>query len=185
VAFVGGKILAYVLMIGLLFYFGSSVNDSQGESGESAVMAAFKVVIGVLLLVFALKTLAKEPDPDAPPPKLQSMLQSQGAAKLFVIGFGISFIQIRFVLLLMAGMSIIRSADLSTGSSIVSSLILVLALTWPLIVPIIVYIAMGDRRTAVMNSMNDWLTQHSRIINVVVLTLFGIVLLEGGISDLL
>jgi hypothetical protein len=44
---------------------------------------------------------------------------------------------------------------------------------------------MGDRAQAVLETMNLWLARNQRMVNVVVLGLFGIVLLLQGLIGLL
>ena len=184
-AFILGKMAAYGIIIILLMTFVHNIDDSDGGDTQSTAILMLKAVLGVLFLVMAAKTFFTDEDPDAPPSKLQVTLQTMGILPTFLIGFGLSFIQLRFVLLVMAGVGIIRDAEMGTSSEIFASLVLILAMTWPLLVPVGVYLGMGDRRDQVMDSMNSWLSAHSRIINMVVLTLFGIVMLRAGLSGLL
>lgn len=75
--------------------------------------AALKPILGVLLLVLAGKSLVGEDDPDAPPPKWMAMLEKPGVGALFGIGLLLSVVQIRFVLLMMARVTVMMTDELS------------------------------------------------------------------------
>ena len=57
-------------------------------------------------------------------------------------------------------------------------------MVWPMLIPVVVFLAMGDRREAALQSMDSWLDRNTRIITVVVLGAFGLILLWGGLSGL-
>ena len=107
-----------------------------------------------------------------------------GRGKLFLGGIGLSIIQIRFVALVLAGAVIITTAQMPAGQNMIAILILALLMVWTLLIPVVVFLAMGDRRDAALQSMNTWLVRNSRIINVVVLGAFGLILLWDGVSGL-
>ena len=60
--------------------------------------------------------------------------------------------------------------------------VLDLIMIWTLLIPIIVFLVMGERRDAAMKSMREWLNCNQRMVNVVVLGFFGIALLIKGLS---
>ena len=53
---------------------------------------------------------------------------------------------------------------------------------WTLLIPIIAFLVMGERRDAAMKSMREWLNCHQRMVNVVVFGFFGIALFIKGLS---
>jgi hypothetical protein len=68
--------------------------------------------------------------------------------------------------------------------SLIAILILALLMVWPMLIPVVVYLAMGDRREAVLQSMDTWLDRNTRIITVMVLGAFGLILLGACLSGL-
>jgi hypothetical protein len=183
-AFIAGKYLTYVLW-GLVFLGLMDTVGATGESGEpSTVSLVIKILLGGLLLILALKTYLGEDDPDAPPPKLLTVLDKMGPGKLFLVGILLSIIQLRFVALVLAGVVIIATAQLPAGQNAIAILILALLMVWPMLIPVVVFLAMGDRRDAALGSMNAWLDRNSRIITVMVLGAFGLILLWSGVSGL-
>lgn len=181
IAFVVGKFLAYLLWGFVLLALAGHIASANPHSSGIAA-AVLYMGLGVVLLIFAVKTFFGEDDPDAPPPKIMVMLDKMGAGKLLVAGFLLSIGQVRFIGLLGIGAAIITAAALSPAQTIISVIVLDLIMIWTLLIPIIVFLVMGDRRDAAMKSMREWLNRHQRMVNVVVLGFFGIALLIKGLS---
>ena len=54
-------------------------------------------------------------------------------------------------------------------------------MVWPMLIPVVVFLVLGERREAAMKSMKAWLTRNQRMINGVVLDVFSILLLAIGL----
>ena len=115
------------------------------------------VALGGLLLIMAIKTYMGEYDPDGPLPKLLTTLDKMGPGKLFLGGIVLSIIQIRFVALVLAGVVITAEAQLPAGQNLIAILLLAFFIVWTLLIPVAVFLAMGDSRDAALDSMNAWL----------------------------
>lgn len=161
----------------------SDVIAGAGGIETPTIPAALKLILGVLLLVLAGRSLVGEDDPDAPPPKWMAITEKPSVGALFGIGVLLSVVQIRFLLLMIAGVTMMMAAELSSIQTIVLLLILSLCMVWSLLIPIVIYVLAGERATEVLAAMNQWLTRNQRWINFVVL-LFGVVLLANGLMEL-
>jgi len=182
-AFIVGKYIAYMLWGFVLLALAGRISSSiSGKTGT--VAAVISLLIGVVLLIFAIKTFFGEDDPDAPPPKIMTILDHMGADKLLVAGFLLSIAQVRFIALLVLGAEIITAGTLSTAENIIAVLVLCLLMVWTLLIPIVVFLVMGERRDVAMKSMREWLNHNQRMVNVVVLGFFGIVLLIKGLMGI-
>lgn len=186
VAFVLGRFVGYVIL-GIVFIgiTGAIAAKGGGEDDASLISLVIITTLGILLLALALRTFVGEDDPDAPPPKLLTALDKLGPAASFGIGFVYTVIGIRFVVLMLAGTAMIVAAEFSTAEIAIALFFLVLAVTWPLVLPIAVYVVLGERADTTLGKMNDWLTRSNRIVTTVILGLFGIVLLWDGLSGIL
>jgi len=182
-AFTLGKYLVY-LGWGVLFLVLMDWIGSAGGVDTPTMPAAMMVLLGILLLVLAGSCLLGEDDPDDVPPKWMTQLDQQRPAALFGIGALLSVVQIRFVLLVAAGVSIMMESELSSIQSIVLLLILAFCLVWSLLLPIIIYVLMGDRGSQAIGSMKGWLTRNQRWINFGVLLFIGVVLVFKGLTSL-
>ncbi len=183
ISFILGKYIVYVLF-GLLCLYLADYISSTNSLHSSVLTVVFFLVFGILLLVLAIRTYFGEDDPDTPPPKFMEVLDQLGPLKLFGLGIAICFVQPRFILLILAGASIISEATLPLSESFIAVLILALLMVWVMIVPVIVFLVMGKHRNDAMKSMRDWLVHHQRIINVTVMAFFGILMIFLGLNHL-
>jgi len=157
---------------------------SPGLKVSRSVSDTFFLITGLLLLILAVRTFFMEDDPDAPPPKFMTILTKLGPIKLFGIGIALSIIQPRFIILVLAGTSIIAEAKLSPTENIISLLVLALLMVWPMLIPLVVFLVMGEHRVDAMKSMRTWLVHNQRMMNVVVMGIFGILLLFLGLTGM-
>jgi hypothetical protein len=182
-AFILGKYLFYVfwgfICLGLVDQL-----SSPGLKVSRSVSETFFVFAGLLLLILAVRNFFVEDDPDAPPPKFMTVLAKLGPFKLFGLGIGISIIQPRFIIFVLLGASIIAEARLSTTENLISLLVLALLMVWPMLIPVIVFLVMGEHRADAMKSMRTWLVHNQRMINVVIMGIFGILLLFVGLAGI-
>ncbi|HEY6407265.1 MAG TPA: GAP family protein [Ktedonobacteraceae bacterium] len=182
-AFILGKYSVYVLWgVVSLELVGHISSTSLG--GTSAFSESIFLIFGLLLLILAMRSFLGEDDPDAPPPKIMTILDKMGPVKLFGVGLVLSLMQFRFIALVLVGAAVIEQARLSTTENLISVLFLALLMVWPMLIPVVVFLVLGERREAAMKSMRTWLTRNQRVINVVVLGVFGILLLILGLISI-
>lgn len=179
-ALILGKYIVYVLWgVVSLELAGHLASTSSG--GTSTFSEVIFLIFGLLLLILAVRYFFGEDDPDAPPPKFMTILDKMGPVKLFGVGVVISLMQFRFIALVLVGATVIAEARLSTTENLISVFVLALLMVWPMLIPVVVFLVLGERREAAMKSMRTWLTRNQRMINVVVLGVFGILLLIIGL----
>ena len=153
-SFVLGRILAYTLWGLLLLGISDKLSDTTNGEASTASLV-IKSILGVLLLILTIRTYIGEDDPDAPPPKRMTALDKASPVAMFGTAVLLSIIQLRFVILMMAGTSSIVAAGFSSGQVVIALAFLVLAVIWPQLLPILVYLIMGQKAQAMLNSMND------------------------------
>lgn len=180
-AFILGKYIVYVLW-GLVSLHLADFISSTSSARPSTITEVFFLIFGLLLLILAVHNFFGEDDPDAPPPKFMAILDQLGPVKLFGLGIAISLMQPRFILLILAGASIIEETNLLTTESIISIFVLALLMVWTMFIPIIVFLVMGKHRAAAMKSMRTWLIVHQHMINGVVMGFFGFLMLILGLT---
>ena len=57
-------------------------------------------------------------------------------------------------------------------------------MVWPMLIPLVVFLFMGEHRVDAMNAMRTWLLHSQRMINVVVMGIIGILLLFLGLTGM-
>ncbi len=178
-AFILGKYLVYVIWGVVSLDLAEHIASTS--SRDTSFSEVIFLIFGLLLLILAVRNFFGEDDPDAPPPKFMTILDKMGPIKLFGVGIVLSLMQFRFIALVLVGTTVIAEARLSTTENLISVLWLALLMVWPMLIPVVVFLVLGERREAAMKSMRTWLTRHKRMINVVVLGVFGILLLIIGL----
>ena len=181
--FVLGKYILYVLW-GLVSLTLAGHISSSNLGGNSTIPEVIFLIFGLLLLILAVRNVFGEDDPDAPPPKILTLLDQLGPVKLFAVAVGLSLIQPRFMLLVLAGAALIAEAKLSTTENIISLFVLALLMIWPMLLPFVVFLVMGKHRDSAMKSMRTWLIHNQRKVNGVVMGVFGMLLLILGLTGI-
>ncbi len=182
-AFILGKYLLYILW-GLVALHLVGQISGQKLVGKSTILSDLFLIFGALLLILTVRSFFGDDDPEAPPPRLFKLLEKLGPVKLFGVGIGLSLLQPRFMLLVLAGTAVIADAKLSTAENILFLFLLALLMIWPMLIPIIVFLRMDEQRDATMKSMRMWLIDNQRKVNGVVMGVFGVLLLISGLTGI-
>lgn len=186
VAFVTGATLVRLIQ-GLAFgyLFGASDATGQESAGPSPAIAALLLVLGLLLLITALKAYRSEPDPDAPPPKWMTMMDGASATKTWGLGVVLTLVAAKMWVFTLSAIGTIKDAALGNAASIVAFLIYVLAAESLLLLPLLLCILAPQRSQTLLKRASDWLTVYNRPITIAVSLLFGTLFTWKGIAALL
>ena len=185
------KTLAYLLSQALAFIiWGVAILELSisfsglRDSNPSDTSLTIRAFVGLLLMNIAVRVFLNDHDPDGLPPKWQSLIERVSPIGLFFLNLFLSLLQIRYVLLIMIGTDMIKTAKLSQMGTTLGLLILVFALLLPQILPLIVFVALRDKRDQALAAMNNWLSKNSRLINSGLMGLVGIYLVASSLLQL-
>ena len=180
------KTLAYLIAQALAFaiwgflFLGLSLSVENTPAPEiPRSPLSIHTILGILLLVIAIRIFLTDQDPDALPLKWKSLIERTSAISLFFINLFLSLLQLRFVMLIMLGVDMIDSAQLPRSESFMGLLILLFVLLWPQLVPLVVYLSLRNQRDKALKSLDDWIARNSRFINAGLLGGLGIILIWG------
>jgi len=186
-AYVGGMTTLRLLQ-GLIFGLiltNSVAASTQEDSGRSPIVSTLLLVLGILLLVTAYKQWRKDDDPDAPPPKWLTMIDSITPLKAFGLGFGLLLIGGKFWVFTLGAIGIIGQAQLGQPSSTVAYLLFILLAESLLLIPILIRIIIPKQSISLLEKTSAWLTRYNRSIIIIVSLVFGLIFLYQGASGLL
>ncbi|MCL4267806.1 MAG: GAP family protein [Anaerolineae bacterium] len=187
VAYVVGMTTTRLLQ-GLIFWFVFTSSDAaavDGSSGKSLVISTLLLILGIFLLITAYKQWRGEDDPDGPPPKWLTMIDSATPRKAFGIGFGLPLIGAKLWVFTLSALATIADAQLGQPASTVAYLLFILLAQSLLLLPIVIRILMPSRSKSVLDKASTWLTKNNRPIVIVVSLVFGLLFLYSGITGLL
>ena len=183
--FVAGGI-AVRLVQGLLFglVLGAAMGASS-EDGQRLGVSILLLIVGILLLITAVKKWQKEEDPDAPPPRWMGAISNVSAVR--AVGAGTLFVAIavkQWVFTLSA-IGVIGEAELGETASASLYLFYVLATQTLVLVPILVYVVAPQRAARVLKAAQTWLERNNRTIVIPVSLIFGAWFLYKGLTGLI
>ena len=184
VGFLLGWLAGIVIAI-VLFTVLSSVLPQQDPSGSSPVHGVIKIILGALLLFLAAKQWRGRPaeGEQATMPKWMSAIDSMTAAKGLGLGFLLSAVNPKNLLLAISAGLIIGGANLSLGDTTVVIVVFVLLAGCTVLVPVIGYLIASARMAGPLDSLRGWLVDNNATIMAVLLLVIGVSVIGKGIAS--
>jgi threonine/homoserine/homoserine lactone efflux protein len=183
VGFLLGWLAGIVIAI-VSFTLLSSVLPQRDASGSSPVHGVIKIILGALLLFLAVKQWRGRPaeGEQATMPKWMSAIDSMTAAKSLGLGFLLSAVNPKNLLLAIAAGLIIGGANLSLGDTTVVVVVFVLLAGCTVLVPVIGYLVASARMAGPLDSLRGWLVDNNATIMAVLLLVIGLTVIGKGIA---
>ena len=182
--FLGGWVAGIVVAV-VLFTLLSTLIPAADPDESKPVAGVVKIVLGLLLLGLALRQWRGRPKAgeSAALPKWMSAVDSMTATRALAIGFLLSAVNPKNLLMAVGAGVDIGSSGLTVGEATVAIVIFVLIASASVAVPVIGYLAAADRMRAPLESMRAWLGQNNAAVMTVLLLVIGIVVIGKGIGS--
>jgi len=184
--------LGWVLGVGVVcavgVAFGLAVSDDPARWTQW-----LKTLLGALLLIAAVrKWRQRVPSGQEPtPPKWMSGLQDSAPGKATVLGFLLGGINPKNLMLTLGAAATLGAAGLSSSEPGLSSselwitgIAYVIVASVTVLVPMGIYVLMRSKADALLANLGEWMKSNSDAITIVVLVIFGVKLLLGGLAGL-
>lgn len=184
VGFLVGWVLGVIVAV-TAFTLASSLLPESDDDASKPVAGAIKIVLGLLLLLLALKQWRSRPTgtTEPPLPKWMSAIDTMTAARGLVLGFALSALNPKNLLLgVAAGVAIGGGALGAGGSTLVIAIFTVIAAS-TVAVPVIGYLAASDRMAGPLEGLRAWLVHNNSTVMAVLLLVMGVVLVGKGIGS--
>lgn len=176
----GAGFLVLYAVIALGAIIGGAANpDAQNDT----VAAWIGVIIGAIFLLLGGLQLLRRPAPEAPAPGWIRQLDDAGPRLAFVIGVVMALINPN-LLILLSGIGVIASSGQSSIVNLNGLLALFIAAMLDFLVPISLFVALGDRAKAALGRVKQWMLRHNRALSIGVLLGFGLLFLVRGLGSL-
>jgi threonine/homoserine/homoserine lactone efflux protein len=184
VGFLLGWILGIVVAI-VAFTLLSSVLPAQDESGSSPVFGVIKIILGALLVFLALRQWRGRPaeGEQATMPKWMSAIDSMTAGKGLGLGFLLSAVNPKNLLLAVSAGLIIGGAGLVVAQTVVVIVIFVLLAASTVLIPVIAYLIASERLAGPLDRLRVWLVDNNATIMAVLLLVIGVAVIGKGIGS--
>jgi threonine/homoserine/homoserine lactone efflux protein len=178
--------MAGLTVVGGLALVVASAAGLSASSETSRTESVIKLLLGLLLLLIAVRQWRSKPKPGdtAALPKWMQALDTFTPIKSFGIAALLSGLNPKNLALNLAAMSIVATAGLPPSSQAAALLVVVIIASVGIIAPVVVYFAGGDKSAAVLGGWKAWLAENNTTVMAMLLLVLGVVLVGQGISGL-
>ncbi|HEY2791367.1 MAG TPA: GAP family protein [Micromonosporaceae bacterium] len=158
----------------------------SGTGGGSTASAIVKLVLGGLMLLLAVKQWRSRPSHgvDPEPPKWLSALDSVTPGKAVGLGFALSAINPKNLLMIIGTGTAIGAAKLPVGQIVVVIAIFTVIAASTVAAPVLVHRLERARAEEWLTSMKTWLTANNATVMMTLFAVIGVVLIGKGIGGL-
>ena len=177
--------LGWVLGVGVVcaagVAFGLAVSDDPARWTQW-----LRTLLGALLLVAAIrKWRQRVPSGEEPtPPKWMSGLQDSAPGKAAVLGFLLGGINPKNLMLTLGAAATLGASGLSSSELWITGFAYVVVASVTVLVPMGIYVLMRSKADELLANLGEWMKSNSDAITIVVLVIFGVKLLRGGLAGL-
>ena len=159
---------------------------TPSESGPPAWASVVKIVLGVLLLLLAIKQWGGRPRAGATPetPKWMSAIDAFTPVKAFGLAVLLGAVNPKNLLLVVSGAAAIAAATSETGEQLGALAVFVVVASIGVAAPVVIYLAMGVRAATMLEELKTWMIQNNAVIMAVLLLVLGAKMVGDGITAL-
>jgi threonine/homoserine/homoserine lactone efflux protein len=183
--FLMGWVAGIVGAVAVFTVIASSAGLSTSD-GPSTTASWVKLVLGVLLLPLSWKQWQARPrtDETAKLPKWMTAIDTITLGKAVGLGFALSAVNPKNLLMCLAAGATIGAGDLTVGESVVSVAVFTVIATCSVAVPVVAYALMKERMERPLGELKSWLESNNATVMCVVLLVIGVALIGKGIGGL-
>lgn len=184
-AFVVGWIVG-LAVAGAIFLAIAKPSDASTDSGPADWTGWLKLVLGVLLLLVAVKGWRGRPHAGeaAPTPKWMGALDSFTPAKAAIAGVALSAFNPKNLLLVVGGANALAQLGISTGDEVVAWVVFVVIATVGVGAPVAIYLFAGERAADLLDELKTWMAHNNAAIMAVLCLVIGAKLIGDAITQL-
>jgi threonine/homoserine/homoserine lactone efflux protein len=184
VGFLVGWILGIVVAVGLFTLLASVIPKNSGDASQP-IAGVIKILLGVLLLLLALRQWRSRPKAGEEPalPKWMSAIDGMNAGKGLGLGFLLSAVNPKNLLMAAGAGTVIGSAGLSAGDEVIAIVVFVIIAGCTVAIPVIAYLLASKRMAGPLESLRVWLVHNNATVMAVLLLVIGVVMIGKGIGS--
>ncbi|WP_405181394.1 GAP family protein [Nocardia sp. NBC_01377] len=176
----GAAFLLVYLQIGLAGLLGGAT-DPHATSTTVAHWVGF--LVGLMFLAIGAVLLLRHPSRAPGKPQWITELESAGPRRAFAAGLVLAVLNPNLFIML-SGISVIAQSGSGPAVSIFATGLLLLAAALDFLIPIGMYVLMGDRARSGLGAAKQWMVEHDRILAVCVFVGFGLLFTGRGLAAL-
>jgi hypothetical protein len=183
VGFLIGWVLGIVVAVVVFTLLSSIIPQDSG--GSKPIAGVIKILLGLGLLFLAFRQWRGRPAAGVEPamPKWMSAIDTMTAARGLVLGFLLSALNPKNLLMGVAAGVAVGSGGLTVGESAVVIVVYTIIASITVAGPVIAYLVASTRMVGPLESLRGWLLHNNAIVMAVLLLVIGVVLIGKGIGS--
>jgi threonine/homoserine/homoserine lactone efflux protein len=182
-----GWVLGIVVAIVVVLVVAEAA-DVGGTSTEPSTAASWiKLMLGLLLLGVGVRQWRGRPRGDEPAslPKWMTAIDKVTPSKAFGLGFLLSAVNPKNLLMCIAAGVTIAGGGLDTGQEGLAVALFTVIAASTVLVPVVGYALAQDRMQQPLDELKTWLQQNNAIVMAVLILVIGVALVGKGLGGLL
>ncbi|WP_426310350.1 GAP family protein [Cellulosimicrobium sp. E-16] len=163
---------------------GAATPDDEGPPLWAAIL---KIVLGVLLLLLAVKQWRGRPRAGVEPsaPRWMAAIDAFTPVKAAGLAVLLGAVNPKNLLLVVSGGAAIASAAPDdTNAQVVASVVFALVASLGVATPVFIYLFMGSRAATMLDELKAWMIHNNAVIMAVLLLVLGAKMLGDGVASL-
>ncbi|MDF1605056.1 GAP family protein [Nocardioides sp. YIM 152315] len=175
-----GIVVALVVFVAL-----AAVIPQEDDDVSHPVAGTVKIVLGLLMLALALRQWRGRPHEGAEPalPAWMAAIDTMTLARATALGFALSAINPKNLLMTASAGVLIGTADLPVGDVAVVIAVFTVVAGASVAVPVTGYLVARERMTAPLQSLRVWLVHNNAAVMAVLLLVVGATMVGKGIGS--
>jgi threonine/homoserine/homoserine lactone efflux protein len=175
-----------VAVISTVVYLVADAGDVSTSGGASDTSYWIKLVVGLLLVGFAVRDWRKRSAPGETPetPKWMSAIDTLTPVKAGGLGVLLSSANPKNLALALGAGASLAQVGASGGEAAVGLIVFVVIASLTIAVPVVFSLSGGERAAHVLDGWRVWLAAHNTAVMAVLFLVFGAVLFSQGLRGL-
>jgi threonine/homoserine/homoserine lactone efflux protein len=175
-----------VAVVSTVVYLVADAGDVSTSGGASDTSYWIKLLVGLLLVRFAVRDWRKRPAPGETPetPKWMSAIDTLTPFKAGGLAVLLAAANPKNLALALGAGASLAQAGASGGEATVGLIVFVVIASLTIAVPVVFSLTGGERAAHVLDGWRVWLAEHNTAVMAVLFLVFGVVLFSQGLRGL-
>lgn len=185
-AYLVGWLLGIVVATGAFTLLAGVLPEAEDSSAPKPVAVIIQIVLGVLLLLLAVKQWRSRPKngAEAELPKWMQGINSMKPGVGLGLGFALEAVNPKNLLVAVAAGLAIGQRPFSTGATVVALLVFTLIAALTVLISVLLLLLMPAKAAEILEQIKAWLTANNTAIMMVLFVVLGGQLLGKGLGGL-
>ena len=184
VGFLAGWVVGVVAAV-TVFTLVSALLPDEDPDASKPIVGSIKIVLGLLLVLLAVKQWRSRPGENetAAMPKWMSAIDSMTPTKALVLGFLLSAVNPKNLVMAIGAGVAAGAAGLDAGGTVIVLAVYTLLAVSTVLVPVIGYLFASSAVRAPLERLRVWLQQNNATVMSILLLVIGVVSIGKGLGS--